>query len=1658
MLKKILKYTLRAVLILLGLFALLLVLVYLPPVQNFIKGRAADYVSRNMGIKLEVDRFRVRFPLSLSIDNALVRTAQGDTLFGVGELRAGVALLPLLRGSIEVRSFRLKEAAINLSDTLGFTLRGTVKVVELGNLRVRLGESSINAGTISLSDVVCDLRLADSADTTASETRPWKIAADKLLLDRVKYTMDTAEQALQMAVDLEKGELKKIDLDLGRQSIDVGTVELNRAVSTFLFDNGAAAQPATEPEPSSPWTIRVGRVELADQTATYATRLGQPRAGFDPAHIHASGLNARIDSFSFIAGDLAATIKNLELHERSGLEITNLKGQFAMDPERIDLAGFVLETPSSHVEADVHAGRALLEMSPEAPLTVKLKASVSSEDLFMAYPADAQLRRAIPQRLIADADLAGQLDDVTINSLRVEMPSRITFHADGHLISLTDAQNISGNLRVNGQFTNIDFVKEFLPASARERVGFPRRMTLAGTVGIDRGTFSPNVRLAADGGRMDIKGAFSLRARSYDVHVAADKFPLGTFLPADSLGLATFNLRAKGRGFDLRSPATAADVDLTIGHFDFKNFNHHDIELKAVLKNGTLDGTLTSNNEALQLDLAISGRITAEQYAAHLTGRIAHADLMAMHLSQTPLGGSIVLDVSAAVSRDKSAYKVDAVLDSIRFVHGVYTEKIARTTLTASADATAVKAALHTGDLALDFSSPASLTALVDGIGALTDNIAAQLAARSIDMSEIENILPQFSLTLTAGKNNVAHNLMEERGFAFNALALSAGRGDTTALHARGLITGLHTAGLTLDTLNVGLRVRNEQLGYFVRLANRPGSVADLGLIYLFGNLKGNTAHMNVRQRNRAGELGFNFGVDAELRDSSIRASFFPATPTLGYAEWRVNDGNFVEYHFNKEFYADLRFETSTSHIHILSASDPRMPRGSVRLDISRLNIQNTLALLPVAPPFEGFLNTDILLGIGGRMVAAIGQVGVDSLVYDRNLIGDVNAEIISHSDNAGVWNLDGKFTVDQKAAFNVQGTFDPQGGTGLDATLDIPALPLAAVNLFLPEDMAQLSGTMTGDATMHGPLNDLEINGMLGFADGKVTVPILGTTFGISAETIRITNNRVTLRDFGLTSPNGQMLAIEGTLDLRGLTAALDISGNNFQVVNSPRSGGSQIYGLAAVDVDVTARGPVGALVIRGDVQLLRATDVTYTMRGSPLSTQVKQQDIVTFISFADSAALAEQEAPVAAARTSGMNILVNVDIDQGVKTTVNLSENAENRIELTGGGALAFTMSSQGDVRLTGRYTIANGTVVYNPPVISQKIFTINENSDVEWNGEPANPRFNITAVNVVSANVITSTNLRSRVDFNIIIKVENTLQDMAISFDLTAPNNGEIQTELTAMTPEQRSQQALALLAYGTYTGPGTTTERNSLNANDLVNQQLNSFITREINQWARNSLPGIDLQVGAQTVSDATGSGQHTNFSYSVSKTLFSDRVTVRVGGSLNDMSPNDISDNFIDDISIEYRLSRRDNMFLKLFRHNTMENIFEGQITQTGIGFVLRKQMQKLSDLFRRDHAQRTAREQRRHYRRELREEERRAAERDTLDIDRSDSAYMARRAARDSMRADSLQRNETQLHRDSLRRHEIKRLTPHERRRPEGKKPRRDRNRQAAPRDGEGTD
>ncbi|MDE6130326.1 MAG: translocation/assembly module TamB, partial [Muribaculaceae bacterium] len=256
----------------------------------------------------------------------------------------------------------------------------------------------------------------------------------------------------------------------------------------------------------------------------------------------------------------------------------------------------------------------------------------------------------------------------------------------------------------------------------------------------------------------------------------------------------------------------------------------------------------------------------------------------------------------------------------------------------------------------------------------------------------------------------------------------------------------------------------------------------------------------------------------------------------------------------------------------------------------------------------------------------------------------------------------------------------------------------------------------------------------------------------------------------------------------------------------------------------------------------------------------------------------------------------------------------------------------------------------VRYTPPLMSEKLFNFDDGSYIAFNGDMMNPTLNIHATDVLKANVTQEGQNSRLVNFDVILNVTGTFNNMNVGFDLTTRDDITVANELESMSAEQRANQAMNLLLYNVYTGPGTKGNA-SLSGNPLF-----SFLESQLNSWAANTIKGVDISFGIdqydRTVDGA--SSQTTSYSYQVSKSLFNDRFKIVVGGnySTDANADENFSQNLINDISFLYYLNNKRSMYVRIFRHTGYESIIEGEVTETGVGFVYRRKLDRVGDMFK----------------------------------------------------------------------------------------------------------
>lgn len=1558
--RRLFRYVAVVWLSVLGLLFLLVALLYVPPVQRAGVRMASDMLS-DSSMTVSVSDLRLRFPLRLDLSGVCV-IAGGDTLCALQSLHTEVRLLPLLRGEAVVPRLSLQDVFFAYADTTGFAIGVRLDSVLIAPVNVHLREMSLRAGLLQLGGGSVTLTngrpVPDvDADTTATAPLAWRFAVDSIALQDIDYLMTGAYRESFLSAAAGAVAALGASVDLSRQQVDVESLFLHRGSLSMLTDTSVVVPPSPEEPvvadgasaPAAPWTVVARRVGIDGTQVVYGVKGHAPRKGFDASFIEISDLALRLDSVYNRGGDVAARLRSLSLTERSGLAVDRGEASFSMDSAAVSLEALRLDTRHSTLTASLLADASALAMNGRAALSATMNMEAGLDDVELFMPALDTLLAALPFRSFTlQLDAEGLLDSLRLTRFRATLPDAADFEAVATVQSLTRADSLAAQAALSAQLYRLSFIPRLMGGAEAGQFALPDSMEMESRVAFRNGRdVQAQLSWEALQGMARLDASYRFADTAYRVETQWRAFPVDAFLPHENFGPLTFSLQADGCGLDPFSPRMRAEAVLYVDSLDYGGYRFRDFGLDAALDSGRVWAHILCVDSAARLDLQLTGLIDSSDYTARLTGEIDWLDLKTARLADDSLTFSSSIDVQAWAN-NKNEYAVKTRLDMVGlhlldmdnlFDHIIVTADVLQDSLDARVDFPGAQ---------LAFSSPVGVDSLLADVSALGDSVARALHVKRVDPSAWCAMLPDFQLQGRLVPEQVVEKLLAGSGVVFDSLHISSGNAPDVPFFFEAQAEGVALSSFAADTLTASLHHDGERLRYAVQLGNTPATSALLARAGVSGYVAQNELYAALRQCDQEQVPGLVLDMGARVSDSLLHLTLAPESPTLGVPDWSLNADNFIDYYFDGRLAADVLLRHDIQSFSLRSGANPGA--DTIYLDIENLRLAPILQTLPGTPPVSALLSTALSTDFSGGYPVVGGTVRLDSMLYDGRWVGNMALALDYRQLSSTLMQAGATLAVDTLDAVELSLRYDSDtlSAEPLDLKVGFPAFPLSVANAFLPDDMARIEGLLRGDVSLSGRIDAPRMAGRLSVEEGRAVIPMVGASFRFSPAVVSMSGSRVQIDTFCISGPNNEPLNITGHVDVADLTRPYvdaRVAGHNFEIFNQSKNRTSMLYGKAAADVDASVRGYADALSVRGNLVLLNGTEATYVLRESNSLPGVNNYgDMVTFTSFADT--VSEESAPTFRP-VSGMDMLVNVDIGNAVSLSVELTPDGNSRIDLQGGGSLTYSMNKLGDSRFTGRYELSGGTVCYTPPLIGQKLFSIKEGSSVVWEGDMADPVLDITAIDKLSVDVASGGTTRT-VQFQVSIAITQSLDNLSIVFDVAAPGDMTIQNELTSMTAEQRASQAMSLLIYNTYTGP-------SASQGDLfTGNPLNQFLQNELNKWSRNNLKNVNLSFGINSRGEADGTTR-TDYSYQLSKDLFNDRVRIVVGGSYSpdDNSTQALKENLVDDIALEYKLDRRDNMVLKIFRHTGQETILEGEVTETGLGFAVRKKLSRLADLFRR---------------------------------------------------------------------------------------------------------
>ena len=1511
--KKALKWLGITVATPIALFLLLAILLYIPPVQNFAVHQVANYLSGNLGMDVRIDKVRLAFPLDLAVHH-MTAVEKGDTLLNADRLRLNVKLMPLFEGRADVDGFELYGLVIDTKSYISDTrIKGHAGQLTAAAHGVDWEKELVNLDHARLHDADIYVTLSDTAkkDTTESKAK-WNIAVKKVDIERSKVH-------LQMP-----GDSMRIYANLGRAALRGGA-----------FDTGRNY-------------YAVKALQLQDCDVNYDIPYIKPVAGIDPNHIAVKRLTLMLDTLSYNnEGVLRAGLRGLTLHEKCGLDVTRLSGSVYMDTTQLRLPALQLRTPASRIDADVAFDFKAFSAGKGGHCQAMVDASIGYDDirtLATGY-VDKTYLRALPHKPLAiKGTMSGNIDHLRLPSLTLNMPGVLQASANGYTNYVTkDWRN--GKFNFNLRTKSLAAVRQLMPASLKQSINVPDGLSLRGKAAFNGSRYDADIKAGIGRGALTAKAKLDVKRETYKVVATAHQLPIASIVRGVPVGPFSGSLRASGSGWNVMSPRASLTADAKVNALSYERYPLGGISVKANLRGSKAVAHFEADNPLLQGNGHIEALLGRHKYEVAVKASLPNLDLKKLGVTTDTLYFGTDIDIKATANKAFTVYALSGSIANNHFT----TQRMSAMAkdilfdLATSRDTTTAN--ISAGDLRLRLGAKGDIPHLGTHLARFANELQKEAKTYNIDQERLKTYLPVMAFYLDAGRDNPLYNIARMKGYSFSSAYVNLNTDPHVGMTGDARMGALNVGALLLDTIDT--HIFQDSTGVQMRGLVKNGKKNPNPLeVRMRSYVMRSGAGIELSYYDSEGERGVDVGLQAALVDGGMNIHLYPENPVLAYRNFKVNKDNYIFLGKDNSIRADVDL-LADDGTGLKIYGEPKDSVNDLTVSVNQVNLGELSAVLPYMPKLSGMLSGDVHVTDDSqhKQLSAMASLTADNFKYEDMPLGNVGIDAVYLPKTGGEHHASAFISSNGKEVLACNGTyFDRDGGT-FEGDAQLHDFPLQMLNGFMAGTDVALKGIAGGDLRVNGSLDKPVINGSLDLDSAHIYSDVYGFDLRTDERALDIKDSRIIFSDYRLFSTGKEPMVLNGTFDMSDferMRMDFAMRAKNFELINTRKKAQSMLFGKVYANYVGTLKGTTDNLSLRGKLEVLDRTDVTYILKDSPLSVDDRLHDLVQFTNFKDSTQTAQPEKAV----EGGMDITMGISISDAAIFHCNLSDDGQSYVKLEGGGDMTLRMTQQGDMRMTGLFTTNSGEMKYQLPVIPLKTFQIVQGSSVQFTGDVMNPTLNIAAKERTKA-VVTEDDKQRSVAFDVGVKITKPLNDMGLEFTIEAPEDLNIQNQLASMSAEQRGKAAVTMMATGMYMTDETMMSGSGFKANNA----LNAFLQSEIQNIAGSALKTIDINLGVESGTSQTGTST-TDYSFQFAKRFWGNRISVIIGGKVSTgADATNSAESFINNVSVEYRLDQGATRYVKAFYDRDTQDPLEGQLTKTGAGLVLRRKTDKLGELF-----------------------------------------------------------------------------------------------------------
>ena len=1389
--------------------------------------------------------------------------------------------------------------------------------------------------------------------------------------DRLSDTKATAALKNVLFKDL------MLDITNGQYKSTEGI--LHHSVIDFTYrptpHNEEALNKVADNTKSSSFSLYLDNISLADNNIKY-NNLSAPvlKGVLDYNHLNITGLGIQGQSIAIDSSGIKGKISGGQLRDSSGFVLNELKGDIIYDDKQLRVDNFSLKTPHSYIQNTStlqYTSQSDLSNNPgKVKMAVNLKPSVihlkDVHFLSHAVPVDYRM-----QKINLTAAFTGYLNNLNIDKLQISGLKSTNINVAGNIRGLPDSKNARFQLIIRQLQTSKKDILAFVPAkSLPSSINLPNYIAANGTFAGTTTAFNTNMTVRTDIGAAKINGLVNLAKgrETYNATINLNQFNLGYLLKQKDLGHASLTANIKGRGIDSRN--MNAKINGTVHSATYNGYTYRNVALQgsmahqqatlavnspdsnahftlnAVIGMGSKSPSLKGDFDLRRVDLQKLGFADAEFKLAGLghfdftnvnpdnlngnawitslqivkDGQTIHLDTIALAAVSTPAENWVSLQSDILDAHMQGKYQLTKIGQA--FINQINKYYEIGSTKTVAPQYVKFDMTIKNGRLLQDFVpklthlSPSSLTGVLD--------------------------TEQDSLIVNGNFPHVVYD-----SFNVKNTVLVINNTNRTSLDY----------GLSIEAFE------SPSIQFYNSAIN--GAAAD------------NRLGVNVFLRDSKNKDKYTIGGNFNTNDGTYQFTLDPNMLMLNYDKWQVAPDNMIQY--GKRGIYVRNFNINNQGQSLTVNSTPAQPNAPVKATFTNFQLETITRYADQdTAMLGGTINGNLLASNFTEKPRFDAALTIDNLRYQKDSLGNAAIQVNNHTANA----FQADVTLTGVHDLKLSGFYYTAPTGTVEAKVTINKIDLKHIESLTGGQIRRGTGFISGNIDVKGPVSTPQLLGKLNFNNAAMNVAMLNSYFALPDETVALTSEGIEFNRFTVRDSLGQPVVLNGavyTKNYKDYAFGIDIKADNFRAMNSTAAHNKLFYGTVFIDLNAHVGGNLNKPEVDFDLKIKEETDFNFVIPESdPAVASI--EGIVEFIDMDAPPNNGRQALNVDSLTRStirGMDISGNVTIDKNAQLTIVVDPQNGDALKVKGQADLSVQMDPSGRTSLTGRYEISTGSYNLSIGGLARREFKIQQGSSVQWTGAPTDANVDITAIyeartspmdliadQIQGLDQASRTTYRQRIPFLVYLNMDGELLKPVVSFQLDMPENertafnGIVYTRIQQINSNESelNKQVFALLALNRFVSDdpfrslagGTT-------VSDMARQSASRLLTEQLNNLASDLIHGVDINFELTSGTDySTGTEQsRTDLNVGLSKALLNDRLVVTVGNNLAlegdraNTQPVQIANN----VNIEYLLSRDGRYRLRAYRRNRTEGVIEGQIIETGVGFLMVVDYNRFREIF-----------------------------------------------------------------------------------------------------------